>query len=241
MAETSWRWSVYLAGSLTLLALVMVGALRSAQILKRWVPDRNLLLLPTEIATKIVLVVACVALGWTSGLGVARLGWHSPRPLADLSLGLAIGVGLAAVLAVLTPWADRVSEERLYDDAIVRNITPRRPGEWPGVLLALIPAVLSEELLFRSLLLGGLSPPIPVWPLALILSLCFGVVHWPQGLLAVAVTFAVGMAFSGLFVWRQTLLAPVVAHYVANVLQIAWVYRQRRRGPSRPSMNPADL
>jgi membrane protease YdiL (CAAX protease family) len=88
------------------------------------------------------------------------------------------------------------------------------------VLLALLPAAAVEELLFRSLPLGGLGWLVPpqwlLWPLALF----FGLLHWPQGPWGVLGTALAGIALSLLFLATRSLWVPLAAHYVMNVVQI---------------------
>ncbi len=228
----TWRYGLFIAGSLILLILVLLGALRTAQLLRYWRPDRNLLLLPAENLVRGGLVLACLGLGWLSGLPGQRLGWRPADPLGDLLWGGLTGVGVALLIFLGARWATRRWGDTWYNAFILQNITPRSPAEWPALLSALLLAVTLEELLFRSLLLGGLSPPLPFWPLALALSLCFGLAHTPQGPLAIAVTALVGLLFSWLFQVRQSILAPLVAHYIANGVQLGLAYARQPHLPS---------
>jgi membrane protease YdiL (CAAX protease family) len=99
------------------------------------------------------------------------------------------------------------------------------------VLLALFPAVLVEELLFRSLLLGGLRLFVPSLVLVISTALLFGWAHSPQGRLGMVLTAVISLAFAGLFLWRGSLLPPLVAHYVVNLLQLLAAHRQRNSLP----------
>jgi membrane protease YdiL (CAAX protease family) len=95
------------------------------------------------------------------------------------------------------------------------------------VLLALIPAIALEELLFRSLLLGGLSPVLPQGLLLVGLAAYFGLLHLPQGALGIAGTALAGLGLGLLFIGRGSLLAPLIAHYVADVIQLILAARSR--------------
>jgi uncharacterized protein len=103
---------------------------------------------------------------------------------------------------------------------VMHYIIPKSRREFLLVLLALIPVVLLEELLFRSLLLGGLSPLAPEIALLIGFGLVFGLFHSPQGIWGMIGAGLGGIIFGLLFLWQQSLLAPVVAHYVANAAQI---------------------
>jgi membrane protease YdiL (CAAX protease family) len=86
-----------------------------------------------------------------------------------------------------------------------------------------------EELLFRSLLLGGLSVVVPIWALVVATALLFGWMHSPQGQLGMVLTAAVSLMFAGLFLWRGSLLPVLVAHYVVNLMQLVLAYRHPER------------
>ena len=79
-----------------------------------------------------------------------------------------------------------------------------------------------EELLFRSLLLGGFGTFAPPALLAVAWSLVFGAMHLPQGSLGIVVAAALGLLLSALFLLTGGLLAPFVAHYVINLVQLIW-------------------
>jgi membrane protease YdiL (CAAX protease family) len=109
----------------------------------------------------------------------------------------------------------------------MKAILPRNPREQILVPLALLPAALLEELLFRSLLLGGFSLFAPPLLLAAVFSLLFGLMHSPQGRFGIVVTAVVGFLLCLLFLWRWSLLPTVVAHYVINLRQLRTAETQR--------------
>jgi uncharacterized protein len=108
----------------------------------------------------------------------------------------------------------------IYSPVVMRNIMPRTRGQWLLVPAALFLAVVLEEMLFRSLLLGALSQTFPVPLLVVVFSVVFGLMHSPQGKLGIFMTGLMGLWLSLLFVWSGSLLLPLVAHYVINFLQL---------------------
>jgi membrane protease YdiL (CAAX protease family) len=151
------------------------------------------------------------------------------RPLADIAIGLGVGVAMQIPLNVLTDWAIGRFGPQIYSPLVIRSILPRSRDEWAPVLLALFPAVLVEELLFRSLLLGGLSLFFPIPALVIGTALLFGWMHSPQGRLGIFVTAAISLLLAGLFLWRESLLPPLITHYVVNLLQLLVAHRHRDR------------
>ncbi|MEZ4684453.1 MAG: CPBP family intramembrane glutamic endopeptidase, partial [Caldilineaceae bacterium] len=115
--------------------------------------------------------------------------------------------------------------ERFYSSVVIKSITPRNRQELLLVLLAMGPVVLLEELLFRSLLIGGFQAVIPL-PLLLVgWSIIFGLLHSPQGWWGMVGAGLAGLLFGMLFVKQGSLVLPLVAHYVTNSLQVVQAMR----------------
>jgi membrane protease YdiL (CAAX protease family) len=221
------------AGTLTLTVFVSWATYRSAQILQQLEEvEANLLLLPAENLLRVGLVVACLVLGWVSGLPRQQFGWISYAPLADVALGVAMGVAIQMPLNTLTNWSVKRFGPQIYSPIVIRSILPRTREEWAPVLLALFPTVLVEELLFRSLLLGGMRLFFPVWVLVVGTALLFGWMHSPQGRLGMVMTASISILLAGLFLWRESTLPVLTAHYVVNVLQLLVAHRHRDRLPT---------
>jgi membrane protease YdiL (CAAX protease family) len=218
---------VFVVGTLTLTAFITWATYRSAQMLHQVEVDFNLLLLPAENLLRVGLIVICLILGQVSGLPREQFGWISYAPLADAAIGLGVGVAVQVILNALTNWAIRRFGPEIYSPLVILSILPRSRDEWAPVLLALFPAVLVEELLFRSLLLGGLGLLLPVPVLLVGTGLLFGWMHSPQGRLGMVMTAAISLLLAGLFLWRGSLLLPLVAHYVVNLLQLLAARRHR--------------
>lgn len=212
---------IFLGGLLVLWVGIAISTVRTGQLLRYWMPPFNPLLSLPENALRLALITVCVALGALWGPGAAALGWQTTHVLPEAGLGAGVGLLLAGAMA----GAGRVVVQRwgpvVYDNKLLRAILPYQRREWPGVLLALLPAAALEELLFRSLPLGGLGWLIPghwlLWPLAL----GFGLLHWPQGGWGVAGATLAAIAFSLLFLATGNIWAPLTAHYVMNVVQVA--------------------
>jgi membrane protease YdiL (CAAX protease family) len=216
----------FVAGTLVLLAFVCWATYRTAQLLREIPLDFNLLLLPAENLLRLILIAVCLALGVVSSLPFARLGWASLL-VDDFLIGLAIGTVTQIVVNIATDWAIVRFGRGIYSPRVVLSVLPRSRTELVLVPLAFIPAVALEELLFRSLLLGGFSVFAPPLLLALVLSALFGAMHAPQGSLGIVVATGLGFLLSLLFLWRASLWPCLVAHYVINLLQVAKGVRER--------------
>ncbi|MCU0510047.1 MAG: CPBP family intramembrane metalloprotease [Anaerolineae bacterium] len=216
-----------------LLAVLMVGlgaaTAQSGRILRRFTPPVNLLLSLPDNLLRLFLIALCFGLGIFLGPGADALGWSLDHFLRDASLGVLVGLLLAPVLQLATTAAVRRWGDEVYDNLVLRAIVPVNRGEWLGVAVALLPAALLEELVFRSLPLAGLtwliSPWVLMWPLALV----FGLLHWTQGPLGVVGTTFLGLFLSALFLWTGSLWTVVFAHWALNLVQVTFAWQQGLR------------
>lgn len=219
---------LFVIGLLIFLAFISFATYRTGQLLQFQVPEQNIALMPVENAARLLLIAVLVGLGLLSGRGAAGLGWLPAHPLQDVGLGLAVGVLTALALFPPTLWVEK-HRPQWHSDVVLRSIRPRNAGEWPLVILALLPMALLEELLFRSLLLGGFAPYVNVLYFAVAASIFFGLLHLPQGEFGVIAVALVGLLLSFLFIWRHSLLLVLVAHWTINVMQLALSAWQERR------------
>jgi membrane protease YdiL (CAAX protease family) len=212
---------LFLAGLVLLLTLVAVSTVRTGRLLRTWTPPFNPLLSLPENALRLGLIAAGVGLGIVFGPGPAALGWQTTHLGRDLVVGAILGVVMAGFFVIAGKAAVNRWGPEVYDDRVLRCILPASRRELPGVALALLPAAALEELLFRSLPLGGLTwliaPQWLTWPLALF----FGLLHWPQGGWGVAGATLAAIMFSLLFLATGSIWPPLAAHYVMNMLQVA--------------------
>ncbi len=215
------RYSLFVIGVLALTAFIAYSTFATAQLLRRWQPPFNPLLDRGDTLLRLALIAVCVGLGLLSGLDRATLGWVLPAPLRQALVGLIVGGVLAAALFGLSRWLTSMGGNRFVAPEFTAMIAPRSRMELLLIALALVPVVVLEELLFRSLLVGGLSPLAPDWVLVIGGSVLFGAMHLPQRVGGIAGAGVASVALGALFVAEQSLLAPVVAHYVANFVQLA--------------------
>jgi membrane protease YdiL (CAAX protease family) len=213
-------YPVFVFGSLGLTVALAWATYQSGRLLRALPVRENLLLAPVENVIKAVLVVICIGLGMLSGASASRLGWTLDNVWRDIGLGLLLGLTTQLVANALTMWAIKIWGKEIYSPVVMRNIMPRTRIEWLLVPAALLLAVVLEEMLFRSLLVGALSMAIPVALLAAVTAAIFGLMHSPQGILGVVMTGAMGLWLTLLFIWSGGLLLPLTTHYVINFLQL---------------------
>ena len=84
------------------------------------------------------------------------------------------------------------------------------------ILLIAIAAPLSEELLFRGFLFGGLREKLPRWPAALIAGAIFGSLHALTGISAVPQLIAFGVILCLLYEKTGSIVPAIVLHVLNN-------------------------
>ncbi len=218
---------LFVFGTLFVLAFLSWATYRTAVFLRQVRLDFNLLLVPAENLLRLFLIIICIWLAQQSGQPYARFGWGAAQPARDVLIGFAIGILVALILPSLTQWAIARFGAHVYSPNVVRSILPRNRREWLLVPLALIPSVFLEELLFRSLLLGGFAIFVSPVGLAILWSVLFGAMHLPQGMFGIVVAALLGLLLSALFLMTASLLAPTLAHYLINLLQLVVASRDK--------------
>jgi uncharacterized protein len=149
--------------------------------------------------------------------------------LTDFLWGLVLGLGITGCSALLYQWWPHYRQSAdIYLQLILK------PLLWPDLFwLGLLPG-LSEELLFRGVMLPSLGL---TWTGLIASSLCFGILHmsslqqWPYVLWASIVGLALGYST---FI-THNLLVPVTAHILTNFISSMawkWYYQRQSISPS---------
>lgn len=155
------------------------------------------------------------------GRGLRDIGWRrDPRSglFRTLLLGVAAGLGLYLF-------------KELVLDSILALTAGNAPtfttlfrfGYDPAELPLLIVAttlIVVEECVYRGYGLSALAERWSVGPALVTMAILFGLLHWGNGPLAIFFTGVLGVAFGGLYLWRGSLVVPVIAHALYNALVI---------------------
>ncbi|WP_041933241.1 CPBP family intramembrane glutamic endopeptidase [Gloeothece verrucosa] len=158
--------------------------------------------------TAIILLVVAKVWQYLGSIAIVDIQFNL---LAVLS-GLAMAAGIITASSIIYRlWPAYRRSADAYLELVIR------PLVWPDLIwLGLLPG-LSEELLFRGVMLPALGNNL----LAVILSSClFGILHlsgiqqWPYVVWATIVGFALGYAT----LITGNLLVPIVAHIITNLV-----------------------
>lgn len=185
------------------------------------------LLAGNVVASHGLLIALVSATVWYTRVPLHALGIDGPTPVAA-TVGVALGFALAVGNEASARLAERVGLDR--DERLRSLLAPDGPAGWLVLLLVVLPLVAAaEELLFRAVLIGGLSAGFGLqpWLLAVVSSVAFGLGHGLQGRAGIAVTTGLGFALAAAFVLTGSLTVVVVAHYLVNALEFLANERER--------------
>ena len=154
--------------------------------------------------------------------GVAALGLRSSRGTRDLATGAWFGAALfgavafALLPAIVALWVIVTGDP---PTPIEQPILPADPAPLHvvlGMLAVVVAAPLGEEVFFRGFLFGSLRGRVGFVPAAAISAAAFALFHVTP--LLVVLMFFVGFALAWLYEWRGSLVAPIGAHAMFNVI-----------------------
>ena len=152
---------------------------------------------------------------WRNGEPVRRIGWTQGKGLREVIVGLLAFVAVlygAALLQILLRRVGLESPERLPHDLIASGA-----GELVLASLLVIVVAFAEETIFRGYLILRLFEVTHSRLAALLLSAAiFAVGHGYEGTAGVATVGAMGVAFGLVYLWRGSLIAPIVMHFLQD-------------------------
>ncbi|MFB6112676.1 MAG: lysostaphin resistance A-like protein [Halodesulfurarchaeum sp.] len=174
-------------------------------------------LLYSVAASQLLLAGLVVGSVWVTRVPFSALGLGS-RP--DLIAAILFGGGLFGVNQVLSTLAKRYTNA---DPGRLREVlAPESQTDWAVLLLLVLPAVsVSEEVLFRGALLGGIASAssISPWVLVVLSAVAFGLSHTAQGSIGGVVSGILGLGLGALFLVTGSLWTVVLAHYLIDLLE----------------------
>jgi uncharacterized protein len=184
--------------------------------------SRSQILIAMGITAVILLVVAKI---WLRLDSTPQIAFN--LNLQDFFWGMSLGLVITGCSALLYQfWPHYQQSANIYLQLILK------PLMWPDLFwLGLLPG-LSEELLFRGIMLPSLGLN---WTGLIVSSLCFGILHmsslqqWPYVLWASIVGLALGYSTF----MTHNLLVPVTAHILTNFISsVTWKWHYQRQSTS---------
>ncbi len=161
---------------------------------------------------------------WRNREAYAHVGWTSRGLWKEVALGCVLfvpaylGAGLVALLA-RTIGLDGPRRPPAF-------MLPHSADEIAMAVLLVIVVAVAEETIFRGYLLLRFRTVLGSLPAAVVLStVIFSVGHSYQGQAGVVTVGFLGLAFCLVYIWRRSLVAPGVMHFLQDFINIVIVSR----------------
>jgi membrane protease YdiL (CAAX protease family) len=178
---------------------------------------------PTAVATiarDLALVGLILFLLSRNGEQVARIGWRPEHAATDAVLGVVLFVPLFVGTGAL--------EQLLLRAGFAAPSTPlprflTAVGTLDFALAPLLVAVVAvaEETIFRGYLILRLTAVTGSTRVAVVLSsFIFSLGHGYEGTAGLTTVAVMGLMLALVYVWRRSLVAPIVMHFLQDVLGI---------------------
>ncbi len=171
----------------------------------------------------------------SEGGSLASLGFRWQRPGADVALGIGIGgllVGINLVgehvsrfLFSLFMTDSRVMELLLQENAVTGKIIAQGQEDWARISMAVLiicVAPIVEEAFFRGYAYNVCKARWGTTRAVLLSSLLFAGVH--MYIIHFLPVFLLGVILALVYQWRNTLVTPIVAHAMTNLIVAVALY-----------------
>lgn len=153
-------------------------------------------------------------------LSFAGLGLAVPRPTLTVIVSIVLAsLVLANQLFSLRRLATHPAEARGVLPQLALKVFPQDSVERLAFFAVVVTVAVCEELIYR----GFFQRVFENWSGGLVVAgilgsaAMFAVAHLYQGRRGLATTFVVGLIFAAIRAWTGSLLAPLIAHFIADI------------------------
>jgi WD40 repeat protein/membrane protease YdiL (CAAX protease family) len=171
----------------------------------------------------LVLVALIFFFAWRNKEPMGRFGWNFKNRWRDIGLGIVLyfpfilGIGLLG-LVIAYLWQLVFSVPVKDVPQIPPFLIPQK-GETLLAFIFICVVATSEEIIFRGYLLRRFQAIFRSTTAAILLSSAiFAVGHYYQGLPRIVLFFFVGIFYAILALRRQSLVSPIVLHFLQNIM-----------------------
>lgn len=156
---------------------------------------------------------------FAGGLSPADLGLENFHPMRE---GLA-AVGVSAVLVAnqiigVGHLAKQPRDQRGLIGRLAEKLLPRTAGEKQLAILLVFTVAICEEFIYRGFVEGWFQALTSSAAAGAVISAAlFALAHLYQSRRGVLTTFCVGLVFSGVKIWTDSLLPSILIHFAVDL------------------------
>jgi uncharacterized protein len=166
------------------------------------------------------LICLLVYLLWRNGEPMTRLGWHARDLSKEVAIGLLLFFPLLAGTSFLEQYLRTIGFSG-QPKSLSGFLTPQTPLQFALAFLLVVVVAVAEETIFRGYLILRFNFLTRSRIAAVLLSSAiFSVGHGYEGAAGVLTVGVLGLAFAAVYLWRRSLVAPIVMHFMQDFIAI---------------------
>jgi len=157
---------------------------------------------------------------WHNQEALRTIGWTLRRGWQDAALGAVLFIPMFFGAALLEQFLHSIGFS-VPSTPLPSSLTAQGPGEIILAVLLVIVVAVAEETMFRGYLIRRFRGVTASTALAVILSaVVFSLGHGYEGTAGVVTVGTMGLVFALVYVWRGSLVAPMVMHFLQDLISI---------------------
>lgn len=175
------------------------------------------------ILRDIALVALILYLVWRDRQPLHKIGWSIDRVWTDVLLGIALFIPLTLGIGFLDAFL-RSAGLSGPPEAVPKFLSPSGTVQLVLAFFLVIVVAIAEETIFRGYMIARFSTVTRSAIAAVVLSsVIFSLGHGYEGSAGVVTVGVLGLVFALVFVWRKSIVAPVVMHFLQDFIGIVLI------------------
>jgi membrane protease YdiL (CAAX protease family) len=151
---------------------------------------------------------------WHNREPLGQIGWTSLRAHREILIGMALFLPLFLFASVLDSFLVGLG---LSSSNTVVPPVPASPFIFTLTIILVIVVAISEETIFRGYIILRLRTVTrSLWAAAVLSAVIFSIGHGYEGNAGVVTIGILGFIYALIYIWRQSLVAPVVLHFLQD-------------------------
>ncbi len=175
------------------------------------------------ICQLLLILIICLAF-YLNGDSMDQIGLSFLRnPLNSIYL---ISIGLLFFWIMHTKTfskKDLVSIKKKYDK--LSYLIPKNLSEYKFAIMLSFMVGICEEIIYRGFLFWQMTLYLPLVLALLITNIVFGLLHWGTGMKNAIAAFVLGMIYSALSIYFDSLWGAILAHILTDVYSVSIGYK----------------
>jgi uncharacterized protein len=166
------------------------------------------------------LVCLLAYLLWRDGEPMTRVGWNARDLSKEVAIGLLLFFPLLAGTSFLAQYLRTIGFSG-QPKSLGGFLTPQSAPQFALAFVLVLVVAVAEETIFRGYLIPRFEFLTRSRVAAVLLSSAiFSVGHGYEGTAGVATVGILGLAFAAVYLWRRSLVAPIVMHFMQDFIAI---------------------